>query len=314
MPSDLHPLTGWSFGNVPANQLSFRVAMAGTGDRLVLCLHGFPESSISWRYQFQPLAQAGYRVWAPDLRGYGGTARPIGLKAYSIESLLNDVSRLLTAAETSEAILVGHDWGGIIAWYYALRHPNRVKALVILNAPHPACFERELQHWRQLRRSWYMGVFQLPWLPEAILSMSQGYIIGKIFERMAIHPELMPKDIIQAYRQQACAPGALTAMLNYYRAALRGGGALRQRALGYPTIAIPTLVLWGLQDHALGAHNLDELNRFCSNLTVVTLADAGHFVHEDKPDRVTDEIVTWLTNGLRDASLSPRPIPRPSAG
>lgn len=152
MDPDLSP-PNWSFCNVSANQLSFRVAMAGTGDRLVLCLHGFPESAISWRYQIQPLAQAGYRVWAPDLRGYGGTTRPIKLAAYSIESLLNDVSGLLTAAGTSQAILVGHDWGGIIAWYYALRCPDRVKALMILNAPHPACFERELRHWRQLRRS-----------------------------------------------------------------------------------------------------------------------------------------------------------------
>jgi pimeloyl-ACP methyl ester carboxylesterase len=314
MAPDLPPNTSWAFGNVSANQLSFRVAMAGTGGQLVLCLHGFPESSISWRYQFQPLAQAGYRVWAPDLRGYGETTRPIGLETYSIESLLNDVSGLLTAAGTSQAILVGHDWGGVIAWYYALRHPNRVKALVILNAPHPACFERELRHWRQLRRSWYMGAFQLPRLPEAILSMGRGYIIGKIFERMAIHHELMPRDIIQVYRQQACAPGALTAMLNYYRAALRGGGALRQRALGYPLIDVPTLVLWGLQDHALNAHNLDELNRVVSNLTVVTLADAGHFVHEDEPDRVNHEIVRWLAKRLHDSSLSPRPISRPSAG
>lgn len=306
--------TGWSLGNVSANQLSFRVAMSGTGDRLVLCLHGFPESSISWRYQFQPLAQAGYRVWAPDLRGYGGTTRPIGLDAYSIESLLHDISELLTAAETSQVILVGHDWGGIIAWYFAMRYPERLKALVILNAPHPACFERELRHWRQLSRSWYMGVFQLPWVPEAILSMGQGYVIGKIFDRMAIRPALMPEEIVQVYRRQACAPGALTAMLNYYRAALRGGGALRQRTLGYPTITIPTLVLWGLQDHALGPHNLVELNRVVSDLTVVTLADAGHFVHEDEPEHVNHEIVTWLHKKLHDSLRSSVPTFHSFAG
>lgn len=285
-----------SYRQVSANQLSFQVAMAGTEDRLMLCLHGFPECALSWRYQLQPLAEAGYRVWAPDLRGYGGTTRPVGLEAYAIESLLEDVSGLLTAAGASQVILVGHDWGGIIAWYYALRYPERLKALVILNAPHPACFERELRHWRQLRRSWYMGMFQVPLVPEAALFASKGYIIGKIFERMAIHREHMPDDIVQHYRQQACAPGALTAMLNYYRAALRGGGALRQRRLGYPTIDVPTLVLWGLRDHALGPHNLDELNHFVSNLTVVRMANAGHFVHEDEPNRVTREVVTWLQN------------------
>ncbi len=285
-----------SYGQVSANQLSFRVAMAGMGDRLVLCLHGFPECARSWRYQLQPLAEAGYQVWAPDLRGYGKTTRPVGLEAYTIESLLEDVSGLLTAAGTSEAILVGHDWGGIIAWYYALRHPDRIKALVILNAPHPACFERELRHWRQMRRSWYMGIFQIPRLPEAVLSMGQGYVIGKIFERMAVHRQHMPDDIVTRYRQQACTPGALTAMLNYYRAAIRGKGALRQRKGGYPTINIPTLVIWGLQDQALVRHNLDGLGHFVSNLTVVPIASAGHFVHEDEPNRVTEELVAWLQN------------------
>lgn len=283
-----------SYRQILANQLSFRVAMAGTGDRLVLCLHGFPESALSWRYQIHPLAEAGYRVWAPDLRGYGETTRPVSLKAYSIESFLHDIDGLLTAAGMSRAILVGHDWGGIIAWYYALRYPERLEALVILNAPHPACFEREIRHWRQLHRSWYMGMFQVPWLPEAIMSMSHGYLIGKIFERLMIHREHMPDDIVEIYRRQACVPGALTAMLNYYRAALRGGGALRQRALGYPQIEIPTLVVWGRQDHALTAHNLDELNCFASDLTTITVADAGHFVHEDQPDQVTTQLVTWL--------------------
>lgn len=159
-----------------------------------------------------------------------------------------------------------------------------------------------------------MGMFQMPRLPEAALSANQGYIIGKIFERMAIHRKHMPDEIVEIYRQQACASGALTAMLNYYRAALRGGGALRQRRLGYPTIKIPTLVLWGLQDHALGPHNLDELNCVVSDLTVVTLKDSGHFVHEDEPDRVNHELVTWLHKRLRDSSRSSVPTPHSFSG
>src|SRR5512139_414406 len=258
-----------SFHRVSANQLSFQVAMAGSGGKLVLCLHGFPESAISWRHQIDPLAQAGYRVWAPDLRGYGGTTRPTGTEAYRIESLMDDVTGLLDAAQVQRVILVGHDWGGIIAWYYAMRHVGRVEALVIVNAPHPACFEREVRYWRQLRRSWYMGFFQLPWLPEAALSAGHGYVIGEIFVRMAIHNEQMPDDVVRLYRRQACKSGALTAMVNYYRAALRGGGAIRQRKLGYPPVPIPTLVIWGLQDHALVRQNLDGLNAFVTDLTVV---------------------------------------------
>ncbi len=287
-----------SFRHISANQQSFYVAMAGTGNRLVLCLHGFPESAVSWRYQIPSLAQAGYRVWAPDLRGYGGTTRPTGIEAYGIESLMDDVTALLEAAHVQRVILIGHDWGGIIAWYYAMRNSTRVEALVIVNAPHPACFEREVRRWRQLHRSWYMAFFQIPRLPEAALSAGHGYVIGAILRHMAIHRQCMPDDLVRLYRQQACEPGALTAMVNYYRAALRGGGAFRQRQLGFPVITIPTLVVWGLQDHALVAQNLDGLSNCATDLTVVKVADAGHFVHEDKPEQVTREVLTWLHDRL----------------
>lgn len=284
----------FSFLRVQANQLDFTVATAGSGDRLILCLHGFPESAISWRHQMASLAHAGYRVWAPDLRGYGGTTRPDGLDAYRLEALLDDVAALISISKARQIILVGHDWGGIIAWYYAMRRPEQVAALIVLNGPHPACFEREIRHWRQLRRSWYMAAFQIPWLPETLLAAGGAHLIGVIFERMRVSSESLPNDIVHRYRQQACEPGALTAMLNYYRAAIRGGGASRQRMLGYPIIAMPTLVIWGLHDQALTRHNLDGLDTLVTNLTVVTLEKSGHFVHQDEPRRVTDEILGWL--------------------
>jgi pimeloyl-ACP methyl ester carboxylesterase len=284
------------FRQISANRLSFRIAMAGPGDHLLLCLHGFPESAMSWRHQIPSLAQAGYRVWAPDLRGYGGTTRPSGLDAYHLETLLEDVTALIEASQARRVILVGHDWGGIIAWYYAMRQPSRVEGLIVLNAPHPACFEREVRRWRQLRRSWYMLIFQVPWLPEAVLAAGRARLLGVIFEIMRVQPEYLPDDIIRLYRQQACEPGALTSMVNYYRAALRGGGALRQRRLGYPTINVPTLVIWGRQDQALVVQNLDGLNDLVADLTLVTMDAAGHFVHQDEPQRVTREIVSWLWN------------------
>jgi len=127
-----------------------------------------------------------------------------------------------------------------------------------------------------------------------VLAAGRARGIGAIFERMRVQPEHLPDDIIRLYRQQACAPGALTAMLNYYRAALRGGGAARQRTLGYPVIDIPTLIIWGLQDQALANENLNGLEKFVTDLTVVRLENSGHFVHEDDPERVTHEILSWL--------------------
>ena len=291
---NLFDLSIWTIQTVQANQLSFRVAMAGSGPELILCLHGFPESAISWRQCGTSLAQAGYRVWAPDLRGYGGTDKPREIGAYQIERLLDDVSGLLDAAQADRVILMGHDWGGIIAWYYAMRYPGRVDKLIVLNAPHPACFEREIRYWRQMRRSWYAGVFQIPWLPEAVLTAWRGYGVEAIFRRMAWRDGSIPSDVIQYYRQQACAPDTLTAMVNYYRAAIRGGGAARQRKLGYPRIMAPTLVLWGLHDHALTHHNLTGLEEWVPTLSRQTLPDAGHFVQHDQPEQVTRMIVKWL--------------------
>jgi pimeloyl-ACP methyl ester carboxylesterase len=207
---------------------------------------------------------------------------------------MEDVAALIAASNASRIVLIGHDWGGIIAWYYAMRRPNQLEALIILNGPHPACFEREIRHWRQLRRSWYMAAFQIPWIPEALLAAGGAFLIGAICERMRASEHSLLNDIVPRYRQQACQPGALTAMLNYYRAAIRGGGAARQRMLGYPTITIPTLVVWGLHDQALVRRNLDGLDTFVTNLTVVPLEQAGHFVHQDDPQRVTDEILGWL--------------------
>jgi pimeloyl-ACP methyl ester carboxylesterase len=301
MPPETAGTHGYEFQQISANHLSFRVATAGSGDRLVVCLHGFPESAVSWRHQIEPLAHAGYRVWAPDLRGYGGTTRPASLDAYHIETLLDDVTALIDAAQTRRAIVIGHDWGGIIAWYYAMRQPARVEALVLLNAPHPACFEREVRHWRQLRRSWYVALFQIPRLPESVLAAGRARMIGAIFDRMRMQPECLPNDIVRLYRQQANERGALTAMLNYYRAALCGGGAARQRMLGYPIIAVPTLVIWGLRDQALARENLEGLDQLVIDLTIVRMDHAGHFVHQDDPQQVTQEIITWLQRQARRA-------------
>jgi pimeloyl-ACP methyl ester carboxylesterase len=280
---------------VAANGLDFHVAEAGTGDRLALCLHGFPECWYSWREQMPLLARLGYRVWAPDLRGYGDTTRPPDVRDYAIERLLDDVAGLIDAAAPRETLLVAHDWGGVIAWLFAMRQPRRLDRLVIMNLPHPACFERELRTWRQMRRSWYALLFQLPRLPEALLR-ARGYrAIGEAFRSSAIDKCRFPDAVLQVYRDNAARPGALTAMLNYYRAFASGGGGARQRALGYPRIDIPTLLLWGEEDVALCKEGTYGTEQYVSDLTLRYLPRVSHWVQQEAPETVNAMLEAWLT-------------------
>ena len=148
------------YEKIQANGLSFRVATAGEGDRLALLLHGFPELAFSWRHQIPALARLGYRVWAPDLRGYGGSERPLGVQSYAMETLLTDVAGLIDASGARSTFLAGHDWGAVIAWFFALRKVRALERLAILNVPHPALFQ-ENATWRQYLRSFYILFFQI---------------------------------------------------------------------------------------------------------------------------------------------------------
>jgi pimeloyl-ACP methyl ester carboxylesterase len=285
---------------VRANGLRFHVAACGAGDRLALCLHGFPECWYSWRYQMPLLAQMGYRVWAPDLRGYGDTQRPPRMQDYAIEHLLDDVAGLIDAAGARETLLMAHDWGAVIAWYFAMRQVRPLQHLVIMNVPHPAVMERAMRG-RQLFRSWYALFFQVPWLPEKLLSLGGHRAIGDAFRNMAIDKSRFPEEVLRVYREQAARPGALTAMLNYYRALVRGGGAARQRRLGYPLITTPTLMIWGEQDAALGKETTYGTERHASNLTLRYLPQVSHWVQQEAPEAVNEILSAWL-RGNQDPS------------
>jgi len=283
---------------ISANGLRFNVLAAGGGDRLALCLHGFPELALSWRHQLPVLADEGWLAWAPDLRGYGGTDRPVGREEYALERLMDDVAALIDASGGRETLLIGHDWGGVIAWLFALRRVRPLSRLVVMNLPHPACYERALRRGvRQWLRSWYMLFFQLPWLPEKALGARGAAMIGRAFREMAVHKENFPEELLEAYRRAALQPGALTAMLNYYRALLSGGGGRRQRSLGFPKIDVPTLVVWGEQDTALGVETLEGIEEFVPNVSVHRLPDASHWVQQDSPDQVNAIVRTWLRAG-----------------
>ena len=235
-----------------ANGIRFHVAACGDGDALALCLHGFPECWYSWRHQLPLLARLGYRAWAPDLRGYGESDRPPRREDYAIETLMADVAGLIDASRARSTMLVAHDWGGIIAWYFAMRQVRPLDRLVMMNIPHPEVMERALRGWRQLARSWYVFLFQIPRLPEALFRAANYRAIGEAFRTMAVDKSRFPDEVLQVYRANAARPGALTAMLNYYRAFVRGGGGRRQQRLGNSIIQTPTLMLWGEHDTALG--------------------------------------------------------------
>jgi pimeloyl-ACP methyl ester carboxylesterase len=254
-------------------------------------LHGFPEFWYSWRRQIPALAAAGFHVLAPDLRGYNLSDKPCGVRAYRMEALLGDVVGLIAHAGAERAVIVGHDWGGVIAWQLAMHHPQAVEKLVILNAPHPAAYRRELRSWSQVLKSWYILFFQLPGLPEVVLGASDFAWVGRMLRRQLVHPEAFGKDDVRRYQQALARPGALTAALNYYRA-LRYS---TQHALNVDTaITVPVLLLWGERDAYLSPRLTEGLHAWVAKLKVVRLPDVSHWVQNDAPERVTRLLIDFL--------------------
>jgi pimeloyl-ACP methyl ester carboxylesterase len=278
---------------VPANGITFEVATMGQGDRLALCLHGFPEHAYSWRYQMPLLARLGYRVWAPNLRGYGGTDSPREVSAYRTRNLVEDVIALIKASGARETLLMAHDWGGALAWSVALIQPHLLKRLVIFNLPHPACFARELRRPVQLARSWYIFFFQIPWLPEFLLGRRQGRATSELIRKTSRQPSRFSDEVLEVYRQNAAHPGGLRAMINWYRAALRGGLG-SSRSGGVPTIATPTLFLWGDADTALSIRTTRGTEKYVSDLTFRILAGVSHWIQQEAPEAVNAMLEAWL--------------------
>jgi pimeloyl-ACP methyl ester carboxylesterase len=229
------------------------------------------------------MAAAGMRALAPDLRGYGRSPKPPRVRDYAINLLAGDVVDLIRRECGGRAHVVGHDWGGVIAWWLAMHHPDAVDRLVILNAPHPATYLRELRRSpAQLLRSWYILYFQLPWLPEWFIRSGDFAALRRLFRG---------RDAA-AYVAAFTDRRSLTAAINYYRAAFRAGPASMARAVR--PVRAPTLVIWGDRDRYLVPQLADGLEQWVPGVGVERLPSASHWVQHDEPARVNDLLIEFL--------------------
>ena len=258
---------------------------------LVLLLHGFPDCSYTWRHQLPALAAAGFHAVAPDLRGYDGSSKPKGVAAYSVSALAADVAGLVAALGAEQADVVAHDWGGGAAWAFAMQHPTKLRRLAILNAPHPVTFQRHLRSLQQLKKSWYMFAFQLPVMPELGLARNDFASLRQVFRTASLRPGAFSEEDIERHVEALRPPGALTAALNYYRAAFRNVGPRGPRPR---RVDAPVLVLWGDRDRFLGPELAENGSEWTPNATVRHVHEAGHWIQHDVPDLVNDELVRFL--------------------
>ena len=280
---------------VETRGLTFEVAEMeperGEGEHLALCLHGFPELNFSWRHQMPLLAQKGYRVWAPNLRGYGATDRPSEMRDYAMDRLTQDVADLIDASGAKTVTLIAHDWGAIIAWMFAITRLRPIERLIIMNVPHPMPARREIRKWRQMKKSWYIFFFQLPRVPEWFLGRKNGTAVGNLFAKTSSNPERFGAAEQSLYNAAAARPGARKAMVDYYRALLKHGDTVDP---GDFTIDVPTLMVWGEEDIAIDIHCTDGTQEWVPNLTLKRLPGVSHWVQQDAPDEVNAIVSEWL--------------------
>jgi epoxide hydrolase 4 len=288
----------WRFERITLpSGLNMRIARAGQGP-LVVMLHGFPECWYSWRHQLRALSSA-FECVAPDMRGYGETDAPEGVANYRIEKLIEDIAGLIGRLGRQRAHVVGHDWGGAVAWATAIGRPEVVERLAVLNCPHPARFRAHIRsNPRQMLRSWYMLFFQIPYLADALLRMNGAAMVGRMIRGSAVNKAAFSDEDLAHFREAFKRPYTATAALNYYR-------ALRRRDLWRPPaehwldarISAPTLLVWGEQDVALGkelTYGMEDL--FTGPFEIKYVPDSGHWVQQEKPELVNQYLMEFLSS------------------
>ena len=279
---------------IETNGISLHVVQAGPeSGPLVILLHGFPEFWYGWRRQITYLATAGFRVWAPDQRGYNLSDKPDGIPAYNLDQLAADVVGLIDAAGRGKASLVGHDWGAAVAWWTAAKYPDRLERMVALNVPHGAVMQRQLRsNFSQLRKSWYMFVFQIPWLPEAVNRRHNWEMAVRALLGSSRAGAFSAADL-DLYRQAWSQPGAFSAMVNWYRAAFR----YPPSPAASSRITVPTLLIWGARDRFLGRELAQPSIDLCDDGRLVFIEKATHWVQHEEPERVNYLLHNFLNQG-----------------
>jgi len=279
----------WESTFIETNRITVHAVVAGPRDGpLVVLLHGFPEFWYGWRKQIGALAAAGFRVVAPDGRGYNLSEKPPAVRDYALDRLAADIVGIIAAQGRDRAIVVGHDWGAVVAWWTATRHPSWVARLAILNVPHPAVIQPYLRrHPQQLLRSWYVFFFQLPWLPETLTRLG-NWRAGVRTLRDSSRPGTFSNADLERYREAWSQPGAFTAMINWYRALVR-----YQPTFAPSRVTLPTLILWGRHDAFLAP----ELAELSLNLCIdgrLTVLETTHWVQHEAPERVNRELIEFF--------------------
>ncbi len=279
----------WQHRDIITNGIRMHYVIQGEGP-LVVLLHGFPEFWYSWRHQIPFLAEHGYTVVAPDLRGYNGTDKP--RRGYDVPTLIRDVAGLIKGLGQQKAIIVGHDWGGVLAWAFGINYSEMTERLIVMNAPHPAAMMREMRTLKQLRKSWYVFAFQIPWLPEYMLRRNHANEIGRMLRGAAVQKSVFPREETAKYQQAMSKPGAIKAALGYYRQLFR---RLPFTFRNYEVhIGVPTLLIWGEQDIALGLELTTGLERWVDDIEIKRIPDSGHWVQQEKPEQVNQYMLEFL--------------------
>ncbi|WP_304056865.1 alpha/beta fold hydrolase [Nitrosomonas communis] len=282
---------------IETNGIHLHVGQDGPSDgQLVILLHGFPEFSYGWKRQIPYLSSAGYRVWAPDQRGYNLSDKPDGIAAYTLDILADDVIGLIKAAGQEKAFLVGHDWGAAVAWWVATKYPDRIARMIVMNVPHGLVLQRHLRrNIKQLCRSWYIFFFQLPWLPERLARLRNWNMPTQSLKNSS-RPGTFTQNDLDIYRQAWSQPKAYRSMLNWYRALIQKPPTLPAN----PRITVPTLLIWGAQDRFLGRELAQPSIDLCDDGRLIFIEEATHWVQHEEAEQVNELIAIFLSNGMKD--------------